>query len=288
VKALALLAILALPARAETWFTCRAGNFIVFTNADAARAVRTAETLERMRAAAAATTNLNATVADPIRVFVFRSTKDYLRYGRAAIGSAPRKDALSVIHPEAKAIFLDATALRGDVLLQHELAHHLVRQTFGRLPLWLDEGLAEFYSTMRVRGDVVQVGRARDVHRRLMRRTMVPMRDLVGADPTSRWYSEPFLENRFYAQSWLFTHWLVVYRGADIRAVAGEFAQHDGETAIRNLFQMTPMQLQRTIYRYNFLPALPSRTTKIETLEVAPVQEPRTMTPQEIEAMFLW
>lgn len=49
-------------------------------------------------------------------------------------------------------------------VLQHELVHHLLRRRTSHLPWWLDEGLAETYSTLRVEGDVALIGEApRDV-----------------------------------------------------------------------------------------------------------------------------
>lgn len=288
-KALALVALLALPARAETWLTTRAGNFIVFTNTDAARALHTAEALERMRAVLALSTDLNTRVTDPIRVFVFKTTKDYQHYGEVMLGVRPDKDGLSYIHPFAKAILIDGSALRSDILLQHELTHHFARQTWQRLPLWLDEGLAELYGVTRIRGDVVHLGRQRDLHRRTMRRfPAIPMKDFLDAGERSRWYVEPFLETRFYAQSWLMAHWLIVHRASDIQAISDAFADNPVDVAIAKVFQMTPMQLQRALFRYNQLPGLPSREVRIGALETATPSEPRVMAEAEVESMFTW
>ena len=34
----------------------------------------------------------------------------------------------------------------------HELAHRFIHQRFAHLPIWLDEGLAQLYSTLRIEG----------------------------------------------------------------------------------------------------------------------------------------
>lgn len=288
-RALAILAILALPARAaDTWLTTRAGNFIVYTNTDAARAIRTAEALERMRAALALTTDLDTTVAEPIRVFLFRTTKDYAHYGQMIIGAPPQKDGISIIHPITKAILLDGSSLRTDALLQHELAHHFARQTWKQLPLWLDEGIAEFYATLRVRGDLVEIGRAREQHRRTMRRGAIPMREFLSADVKSSWYAQQFNEKRFYAQAWLLVHWLMIKRQADIGAVAEAFLANPAEVAVPSLFQINVPTLQRELLRYNQLPALPSRQVKVAEIVFDPPDEPRALAPDEIESMFTW
>src|SRR5204862_7627107 len=97
----------------------------------------------------------------------FRTREDYLRYAALIAGRPPGKDGMSIVHPNAKAIMLDGSAIRSDELLQHELAHHFVRQTHGVLPLWLDEGLAEYYGATRILPGSVQIGRQRPRNRRL-------------------------------------------------------------------------------------------------------------------------
>ena len=41
---------------------------------------------------------------------------------------------------------------------QHELTHHFMRQSLSHLPVWLNEGMADFYSTLRADGGKVHVG----------------------------------------------------------------------------------------------------------------------------------
>src|SRR5688572_4304596 len=64
----------------------------------------------------------------------------------------------------------------------HEYTHHLINLTFKRLPLWLDEGLAEFYSTFSGsdRDGRTIVGRPIDEHvASLLRLTPIPLAKYV-------------------------------------------------------------------------------------------------------------
>lgn len=229
--------------------------------------------LERHRVALSAASELNTAVDSPIRVYVFRTKKDYVDYGTRIVGGNPGKDGLSITHPNARVILVDGSGLRVDILLQHELTHHFVRQTWNRLPLWLDEGIAEYYAVTRiVRGNVVQVGRSRDLYRRLVRRYgFIPMHEFLTATSASRWYTKSLLDARFYAQSWLATHWLLT-----------------NDIPPERLSKMNPTQLQRMLFRYNQLPALPSRSVKIAALPMNAPEEPRALSADEVQSIFAW
>ncbi|WP_394826357.1 hypothetical protein [Pendulispora albinea] len=55
------------------------------------------------------------------------------------------------------ALYGDFTESTRTVFL-HELTHHVLQQNFRARPVWLDEGLALYYSTLVLDGDIVSVG----------------------------------------------------------------------------------------------------------------------------------
>jgi hypothetical protein len=245
--------------------------------------------LERFRAVLGSASDLNTAVPETIRVYVFKTKKDYARYGTQILGANPGKDALSIVASGAKVILVDGSALRADTLLRHELVHQFARQTWEPLPLWLDEGIADYYAASRFRENVVEVGLTRNLYRRVvMKFGPIPMRELLTAEQTSRWYTQSVLDARFYAQSWLLVHWIVTRRALDVDTVRREFATSSFDVAIANLFRMNPNQLSREITRYNALPVLPSKIVRIERLEIAAADEPRMMTSDEMQSMFAW
>jgi tetratricopeptide (TPR) repeat protein len=93
--------------------------------------------------------------------------------------------------------------------LRHEFVHHLVRARWQRLPLWLEEGLADLHGG-------IEAGVAQARGGRLRRTGLLPLRELALVDRASSGYQEKEAALQFYAQSWALTGLLMTepaYRG---------------------------------------------------------------------------
>jgi hypothetical protein len=87
-------------------------------------------------------------------------------------------------------------------VVTHELTHAFNATVFGPLPRWLDEGLAEYFSTIAVEGGQVIVGRpVRDTYADTYRPARLA--DLVSWGP-ARFYDDP----RAYEGAWRLVHLL--------------------------------------------------------------------------------
>jgi tetratricopeptide (TPR) repeat protein len=92
----------------------------------------------------------------------------------------------------------------------HEYVHFLVERQVDYLPLWLNEGMAEFYGTCSVEKDRVIVGRAAPWNLQLLQeRAPLPIETLLAADATSPLYNERDRSSIFYGQSWAVVHYLM-------------------------------------------------------------------------------
>lgn len=101
----------------------------------------------------------------------------------------------------------------------HEYAHLIVNNLLRDVPAWLNEGLAEFYSTFEVHqgGREVIVGKVVDWHLlRLRSERPLPLDVLLAVDHGSPYYNEKNRMSVFYAQSWALVHRLL--RGEPSRA----------------------------------------------------------------------
>ncbi|MBZ0113128.1 MAG: hypothetical protein K8J08_11745 [Thermoanaerobaculia bacterium] len=139
--------------------------------------------------------------------------------------------------------------------IYHEATHAFIAHSFPNVPLWLNEGLAEYYSTFRVVGSREEVGHAIEHHlRALESEGLMPLRTLFGVDATSPYYQEGERSGRFYAQSWLLVHYLMSVPGDDQRAVERFLAAvADGvssEDAFRSSLGMSISQVERTLRNY--------------------------------------
>ncbi|HSU61299.1 MAG TPA: hypothetical protein VLI55_18465 [Bryobacteraceae bacterium] len=91
----------------------------------------------------------------------------------------------------------------------HEYTHLIVEHTKLELPAWLNEGLADLYSSMEPHGQQTMVGRPLERHvMTLMTKSWMDWNVLFAVDHGSPYYNESDKMSIFYAQSWALTHML--------------------------------------------------------------------------------
>ncbi len=93
----------------------------------------------------------------------------------------------------------------------HEYTHLLLRQNDRVWPLWLQEGMAEIYSTFDAGGRQVRFGLPIEHHLHfLAENSLLPLKDLFAVTHDSPEYNEQEHQGIFYAESWLLTHYLML------------------------------------------------------------------------------
>lgn len=105
---------------------------------------------------------------------------------------------------------ISSEALR---LVFHEYSHLIVNNVAPDLPVWVNEGLAEYYSTFEPGNDgkTFTLGKAIAGHQdELSRHTWLPLKELLATTHTSPHYNENSRRGVFYAQSWLLVHMLLL------------------------------------------------------------------------------
>ena len=80
----------------------------------------------------------------------------------------------------------------------HEYTHLLLRNAAPSIPIWLNEGLAEYYSTYKLAasGKRADIGRPVPQHVNLLRQRFIPLTQLIGVQRSSELYDEG-TRNRF-------------------------------------------------------------------------------------------
>ena len=95
----------------------------------------------------------------------------------------------------------------------HEYAHLIISNVGRNIPIWLNEGLAEYYSAYEVRngGREAVLGRAIAPHLNVLNSTtLLPLDQLLKVSHDSPLYNEGDRRSVFYAQSWALTHMLLL------------------------------------------------------------------------------
>lgn len=93
----------------------------------------------------------------------------------------------------------------------HEATHWLVSATPSQLPLWLNEGFAEVFSSFEARKDYGLLGQPIPSYVDALRNTTtwVPLQQLMLTGSRDRLYTDNERNRLFYAESWLFVHRLL-------------------------------------------------------------------------------
>jgi tetratricopeptide (TPR) repeat protein len=198
----------------------RSPNFVVLTDAGEGQGRSVASQFESIRAVFRRLFNIQGETKDPVVTIFAAKNEDGLR--RLIPGYWASK---SSVHPVG--IFVPGSehnyiALRLDVSMKqdadepfepvyHEYIHFALRRMRSELPLWMVEGLAEFYSRVRVVGKKVSVGTPSALNLRVLRENQaLSVSTLFAVDASSPYYSEQNKTSIFYAESWALTHYLIV------------------------------------------------------------------------------
>lgn len=217
-SALLLVFVFALPAVARDnsspWIQIRSAHFTVITDAGDHDGRHLADQFERMRWLFQ--TLFPKTRVDPptpIVVVAVRARKDMQALEPAAYLAKGTVDlaGLFLREPEKNYILLrlDTEEEHPYSTVYHELTH-LELGTEG-MPLWLNEGLAQFFQNTDIRDKDVLFGQISGVDlSELQRNSLIPLPVLFQVDANSPYYHQEAKGTLFYAESWLLTHELMI------------------------------------------------------------------------------
>jgi TPR repeat protein len=208
----------AVTAAERPWVEVRSPHFQVLSDAGERSARDVALRFEQIRAAFGSLgSGLRLDPGQPLTVIAARDEKSLAHWLPAYFERKGATRPAGVFVPTQNRLFvlvredLDDASEGEHSVLFHEYVHLLLSLNFRTLPLWLSEGLAEFYAHTRIEKHRVVVGRAAPWHIVLLRdRAVVPFEEFFAAGHDSRHYNEADRASLFYAQAWAMTHWLIL------------------------------------------------------------------------------
>jgi tetratricopeptide (TPR) repeat protein len=219
-RVVTLVALLALVrgfamAAPDQWVEVRSDHFRVLTDSNEKQARHILDQFERMRwMFQTLFPKLNVDPAAPIVVVAAKNQKTfetmepeaYLAKGQIKLGGyfmqAQDKnyillslDAENENHPFAA--------------VYHEYTHLQFSPAAEWLPLWLNEGFAEFFQNTDIHNKDVQIGEPSfDDILYLQQNRLIPLPVLFSVDANSPYYHEESKGSVFYSESWALTHFL--------------------------------------------------------------------------------
>src|SRR5580693_5662302 len=203
---LAVFCVSACAQPVPAWRLTRSDHFELYSQGDDASARSTLVWFEQLRAFYLQKTGLAQDALRPVRVINFRSAREYQPYQLH-----PASDA-HYIGTDSRDYIVMAVVGSGQFsVASHEYSHSILHAAGLQFPPWFAEGLAEFFSTVRIDEHGCSLGGDLPARSQtLQRHPWMPLTELVSlrADSASR-------DNRdtagiFYAQSWVLAEMLVL------------------------------------------------------------------------------
>lgn len=195
------------PAEKTRWIRVRSPRFDVISSAGANRTRDIAGDLDTL-ATALERANPSRPAQTPATVFIFGSRRESQPYFDLLLAKEnARATGAYVRHDGGGTMFIDGSRRgRFERTAMHELVHDLLRRNGVAPPLWLEEGLAEYFGNADVRNGRVTAGEAIREHVvRLKEKPLMPVAELLEVQRES----DLATSSIFYAQSWAAVDWLM-------------------------------------------------------------------------------
>ncbi len=200
-----------LPKANQSWVDVQTANFRIFSNAGVGATRRVAADLEELRAVLAQLTDFELQSPVPTSIYIFKSDRSFTPYKLLYEGRPGAMNGYFLNGEHANYIAIDAGSRDASAIVYHEYVHYVMANNFWWLPVWLSEGLAEFYQTFEVVDDTAFIGLPPPNHlARLRGSTRIPLSELLTVDHESPLYNEENRKSDFYAESWALTHTLLL------------------------------------------------------------------------------
>ena len=217
-RLLPILCVLALASiahsQSDSWLQVRTPHFLVVSNATEKDARIAAHKFEAMRSVFQRVfPEADLDTASPMLVFAvpdMRSVRalepsDYLGQGQLKLAGlllyAQERDYILIL--------INAPGNHPYAPIYHEYAHFVFSRLHHWMPLWLTEGIAEYYQNTEILDDRIRLGKGDPGTQSVIDYTpLLPLSTLFAVDPHSSYYHEQDKGSIFYAESWALTHYL--------------------------------------------------------------------------------
>jgi tetratricopeptide (TPR) repeat protein len=191
-------------AAADQWVKLTTPNFELYTSAGEKKGREAILYFEQVRSFFLEASGSKRVPEFPVRIVAFRGEKQYQPYRL-------NEFAFAYYTRGRSRDYIVMQDIAGDhyPAAIHEYTHLIIEHSGLNPPVWLNEGLAELYSTLKPAGKKATVGdiipgRAQT----LLTSKWIPLDVLTSATHASPLYNERNPAGMFYAESWVLTHML--------------------------------------------------------------------------------
>ena len=250
-RKLVLLSLAITPAcLAGGWTRLTTPHFEMVTTATAAEGREAILYFERVRSFFLQASPLHKTTDKPVRIVALHSAREFAAYRTGEMDVA-----YYATDRRRNYIVMEGIGAAYYPVAIHEFTHLMVDESGMKLPVWLNEGWADVYSTLRpagagkfIVGDVI-AGRVEE----LRQGRWIPLRALTAAGRGSDLYNKPRDVGMFYAESWALAHMLYLspeYGPRFASFLAGVSAGQSMEQACRGELGKSLERVESDLHSY--------------------------------------
>src|SRR5579871_2622426 len=190
----------------KPWVEVRSPHFRILTNGSANDARKVAHEFEQMRFVFE---NQNAQFhlegGAPLMIFAAEdepTAKSLEPFTWKLKGAKPSGIYYHAWAREYVMMRLDEWKLGAHEVVYHEYTHSILHRNLHWIPVWLDEGIADFYGFSRFEANRILVGAPPERYRMVSGQVLIPIDTLISVDRSSPYYRDWDKVYRFYGESW--------------------------------------------------------------------------------------
>jgi tetratricopeptide (TPR) repeat protein len=253
---LVLLLVSASFASAQQWTEVQSPHFTVITDAGEKRGREVALRFEQVHDSfGVILQKMKVNSPVPLTIIALKNNKEIANYAPLFHGKPTTVAGFFQQGQDRDFIVVDLSSETGWHVVYHEYAHLLLHSNFDVLPVWFDEGFAEYFATLRVEKKDLFFGEMSDsVKYILLQNSWMKSASLFAINHESPEYNENGDHTSvFYSQSWLAVHYLMDKRKMTEASKFIDDVQNRKETiasAFQRAFGMTTEQFDKELQNY--------------------------------------
>jgi hypothetical protein len=271
-----VLSVHAPAAEQSPWLEIHSAHFVIITDAGEKKGREVALRFEQMRAAFATLLmkeRLNQPV--PLTILAFKNDKTYYQSAPLRQGQPIGVPGFFVPADDHDFFVLNLFEEESWRAVSHDFAHLLLNYNYPPVQGWFDEGLAEYFSSIRLDNKQVEIGGDPELHSSftedllqnqsevrnppksltelLSGQAWLALPDLLTMKHDTSAYSEATHHTLFYAQSWMVVHYLLHEKKLPETGTYFDLVENQHvsvEDAIQKAYGVTVVQFDHAVKNY--------------------------------------
>ena len=271
-----LLTAVASAAEQSPWLEIHSTHFTVITDAGEKRGKEVALRFEQMRAVFA-TLLMKERLNDPVplTILAFKNDKNYYQAAPLRQGQPIGVPGFFVPGDDQCFVVLNLFEEEPWRAVAHDFAHLMLNYNYPPVEGWFDEGMAEYFGSIRVDNKQVEIGsdpelkaafttdllqnqrETQDLPKSLTEllgaQVWISLPDLFTMKHDTASYNEGTHHTLFYAQSWMVMHYLLHEKKLPETGTYFDLVENQHvpvEEAIQKAYGMTPGQFEQVVKNY--------------------------------------